>query len=165
MPGEGRKELKYLRRYGFLLVVAALVVAADRLSKRYVESRFGVGYGPRQIIDHLLELRVIQNRGAAFGLFQDFTWGLLIISVAVLAGILFYYAWLNERDWPARLGLALIFGGALSTAYDRGIKGSVIDFIQLPYWPIFNLADSAISVGVVLLVVSTFLRSRHPRPA
>lgn len=143
-------------------MVAVLVVVVDRLTKRYVENRFGVGYGPRQIVDHLLQLKVIQNRGAAFGLFQDFTLGLVIVSVIVLAGILFYYARLPQGDWASRLGLAMIFGGAISTAYDRGIRGSVIDFIQVPYWPIFNVADSAITVGVMLFVVASLLRSRRP---
>lgn len=137
----------------------------DRVTKLFVERRFGVGYGPRQILDHILFLTVTRNRGAAFGLFQNFTLGFLIVSVVVLIGILIYYWWLPAGDWPARLGLALVFGGALANAYDRLVKGSVIDFIQVPHWPIFNIADSSISIGVVILVLGGLLRSGRVRRA
>jgi signal peptidase II len=142
-----------------------VVIAVDRVTKLFVERRFGVGYGPRQILDHVLFLTVTRNRGAAFGLFQNFTLGFLLVSVVVLIGILIYYWWLPAGDWPARLGLALVFGGALANAYDRLVKGSVIDFIQLPHWPIFNIADSSISVGVVILVLGGLLRSGRVRRA
>jgi signal peptidase II len=137
-----------------------LVVIADRSSEIFIENRFGVGYGPRQVIDHLLFLTVIRNTGAAFGLFQNFTVGLLIISTIVVVGIVIYYARVADRDWPALLGLALIVGGAIGNAYDRGVRGSVIDFIQVPDWPIFNVADSAITIGVLLLIVGAFWRRR-----
>ena len=133
----------------------------DRLTKIVVETRYGVGYGPREVIDHVLFLTVTRNRGAAFGLFQNFTLGFLLVSIAVMIGILFYYGRLRRRDWTGRLGLALIFGGAISNAYDRGIRGSVIDFIQVPHWPVFNVADSAITVGVVLLVLGGLVRGRR----
>jgi len=135
-------------------------VVADRLTKTYVERRFGVPYGPRQIVDHVLFLTVTRNAGAAFGLFQNFTFGFLLISGAVLIAILIYYWRLPADDWSARIGLALVFGGAISNAYDRGVKGSVVDFIQVPHYPIFNVADSAISVGVVVLVLGTLWHSR-----
>jgi signal peptidase II len=130
-----------------------------------VERRFGVPYGPRQVVDHVLYLTVTRNAGAAFGLFQNFTVGFLLISAVVMIAILFYYGRLPRGDWPARLGLALVFGGAIANAYDRGVKGSVIDFIQVPHWPIFNVADSAITVGVAVLLVGTVWRSGRSRRA
>jgi len=135
-------------------------VLVDRVTKIYVEQRFGVGYGPKPVVDHVLFLTVTRNRGAAFGLFQNFTAGFLAVSVIVLVGILIYYRRLPGDDWPARAGLALVFGGAIANAYDRGLRGSVIDFIELPHWPVFNVADSAISVGVALLILGAFLRGR-----
>ena len=144
-------------------MVAAVVISLDRVTKIYVERHFGVPYGPRQIVDHALFLTVTRNRGAAFGLFQNFTLGFFIVSVVVLVGILIYYWRLPAGDWTARLGLALVFGGALANAYDRLVKGSVVDFIQIPHWPIFNVADSSISVGVVLLVLGGIWRSGHTR--
>jgi signal peptidase II len=146
-------------------VIAAAVVIVDRITKIYVERHFGVPYGPRQVLDHVLYLTVTRNAGAAFGLFQNFTIGFVLISVAVMVGILIYYGRLPSGDWPARLGLALVFGGALANAYDRGVQGSVIDFIQVPHWPIFNVADSAISVGVAVLLIGTVWRSGRPRRA
>lgn len=142
-----------------------MVIAVDRVTKIYIERRFGVPYGPRQVLDHVLYLTVTRNRGAAFGLFQNFTLGFLAVSVVVLLGILIYYWRLPASDWSARLGLALVFGGALANAYDRLIKGSVVDFIQVPHWPIFNVADSSISVGVTILVLGGLWRGARTRRA
>jgi signal peptidase II len=116
------------------------------------------------VVDHVLFLTVIRNRGAAFGLFQSFTAGLLVISAIVVLGILVYYARVPSGDWPALLGFALVVGGAIANAYDRGVQGSVIDFIQIPHWPVFNLADSAITVGVGLLLLGAFLNRRAAQP-
>lgn len=146
-------------------MIAAAVVIVDRVTKIFVEQHFGVPYGPRQVIDHVLFLTVTRNSGAAFGLFQTFTAGFLLISAVVLVGILIYYWRLPASDWSARLGLSLVFGGAIANAYDRGVKGSVVDFIQVPNWPIFNIADSAISVGVVVLLVGTIWRSGRSQRA
>jgi signal peptidase II len=146
-------------------VIAAAVVIVDRITKIYVERHFGVPYGPRQVVDHVLYLTVTRNAGAAFGLFQNFTVGFLLISAVVMVAILFYYGRLPVSDWPARLGLALVFGGAIANAYDRGVKGSVVDFIQVPHWPIFNVADSAITVGVAVLLIGTVWRSGRSRRA
>ena len=140
------------------------MIGVDRVTKIFIERRFGVPYGPRQIIDHVLFLTVTRNAGAAFGLFQNFTLGFLLISAVVMAGILIYYWRLPGNDWSGRIGLSLVFGGAVANAYDRGVKGSVIDFIQVPHWPVFNLADSAITVGVAILVLGSLWRSRRPRP-
>ena len=146
-------------------MIAAAVVTVDRVTKIFVERRFGVPYGPREVLDHILYLTVTRNRGAAFGLFQNFTAGLLLIFALVMVGILIYYWRLPRGDWSARLGLALVFGGAIANAYDRGVKGSVIDFIQVPHWPIFNVADSAITVGVAVLLVGTIWRSGRSQHA
>ena len=144
-------------------MIAAIVVAIDRVSKIYVDHRFGVGYGPRQIVDHVLFLTVTRNAGAAFGIFQNFTLGFLAISAVIMLGILIYYWFVPAGDWTARLGLSLVFGGAISNAYDRALKGSVIDFIQVPRWPVFNVADSAVTVGVAVLLIGTVWANRKTR--
>ena len=144
-------------------MIAAAVIVVDRITKIVVERRFGVPYGPRQVIDHVLFLTVTRNAGAAFGLFQNFTFGFLLISGVVVVAILIYYWRLPASDWTARLGLALVLGGAIANAYDRGVTGSVIDFIQVPHWPIFNVADSAISLGVVVLLIGTLGRGGRQR--
>jgi len=146
-------------------VIAAVVVIVDRITKIFVERHFGDPYGPRQVVDHVLFLTVTRNAGAAFGIFQNFTLGFLVISTLVMIGILIYYWRLPASDWSGRLGLALVFGGAIANAYDRAVKGSVVDFIQVPHWPIFNVADSAVTVGVTLLLLGTFWANRRPRRA
>ena len=144
-------------------MIAAVVAAIDRVTKVYVDRRFGVGYGPRQILDHVLFLTVTRNAGAAFGIFQNFTLGFLAISAVIMLGILIYYWFVPPGDWTARLGLALVFGGAISNAYDRALNGSVIDFIQVPRWPVFNVADSAVTIGVAVLLIGTVWANRKTR--
>lgn len=139
------------------------MIGVDRVTKIFIEQRFGVPYGPRQIVDHVLFLTVTRNAGAAFGLFQNFTAGFLLISAVVIIAILVYYWRIPASDWSARIGLALVFGGAIANAYDRAVQGSVIDFIQVPHYPIFNVADSAISVGVAVLLVGSLVRSWRTR--
>src|SRR5207245_59834 len=117
--------------YTWLAVIAWVVVIADRVTKIVVEHRYGVGYGPKPIVDSVLFLTVLRNSGAAFGLFKNFTAGFLVISLLVMAAILVYYPRIPAHDWPARIGLAMVFGGAGSNAYDRGVQGSVIDLIQV----------------------------------
>jgi signal peptidase II len=163
VPSSGGGPLTRLRSYAFLAAIAAVVVVVDRVTKIYVERRFGVGYGPRQIVDHLLFLTVTRNAGAAFGIFQNFTLGFLAVSVVIMIAILIYYWFLPPGDWTARLGLSLVFGGAIANAYDRAVKGSVIDFIQVPHWPVFNVADSSVTVGVVVLLIGTLWANRQPR--
>ena len=163
MRRKGGGPLSRFRSYLLFAGIAAIVVVVDRLTKIYVDHRFGVGYGPRQVIDHVLFLTVTRNSGAAFGIFQNFTFGFVIVSILIMLGILIYYWFVPAGDWTARIGLALVFGGAISNAYDRAVHGSVLDFIQVPHWPIFNVADSAVSVGVVVLILGTLWANRQPR--
>src|SRR5207302_1133899 len=91
-----------------LAVIAAAVVIVDRVTKIYVERHFGVPYGPRQVVDHVLFLTVTRNAGAAFGLFQNFTLGFLLISPVVVVAILIYYWRLAPSDWSARRRQGLV---------------------------------------------------------
>src|SRR2546428_4876629 len=93
--------------YTWLAVIAWVVVIADRVTKIVVEHRYGVGYGPRPLIDHVLFLTVLRNSGAAFALFQNFTPGFLAVSLLGMAAILVYYPRIPAYHWPARTRQAL----------------------------------------------------------
>lgn len=140
------------------LMVAVAVIVADRIAKIIIATRVAIEQRI-PLVDHLLWITHVRNRGAAFGLLTRFTPVLLVVSL-VVAGLLIYYYRRTPADRLAtRIAIALIFGGALANAYDRGTAGSVVDFIEVPYWPVFNLADSAITIGVTTLVVAALLRS------
>ncbi len=145
------------------LLVALAVIVADRITKLVIAQALPLN-ARITVLDHLLWITHVRNRGAAFGLLTPFTPLLLAISLVVAALLLYYYRRTPATRTATRLALGAIFGGALANAYDRARAGSVIDFIEVPHWPVFNVADSAITVGVALLVLAGIF-ARRPRAA
>jgi signal peptidase II len=143
------------------VAIAALVVVLDQLTKMLVDHFMNL-HESRLLVDGLLRLTYVQNRGAAFGILSeaDLPYQSLLFAVVSLAalGAIAAYAWrLPARSRLPQTALALIMGGALGNLLDRARLGYVIDFVDaywgVHHWPAFNVADSAISIGVVLLVV------------
>jgi signal peptidase II len=142
------------------VVISALVVVLDQFTKMLVD-RFMNLHESRLLVDGVLRLTYVQNRGAAFGILSeaDLPYQSLLFAVVSLAalGAIAAYAWrLPARSHLPQTALALIMGGALGNLLDRARLGYVIDFVDaywgVHHWPAFNVADSAISIGVVLLV-------------
>ena len=144
------------------VLVALLIFVADRISKRLVVANVPLGT-ERQALPHVW-ITNTQNAGAAFGVAQEATAFFLLASVVVAVGLAFYVARTSVGVWTGVL-LGLIFGGTLGNGYDRLLHGTVTDFIALHFWPVFNVADSAISVGVVLLLLGYVLRQRGGQSA
>jgi signal peptidase II len=146
---------------GWLLLLSVFVVAADRVTKWLVSTRLEVGDNLK-VIPHVFAISHVENPGAAFSLFNDSSaparvrWMLLIFSVVAAVAVLVGLIKLGRRLTATTLGLALILGGALGNAYDRLRFGYVIDFLEVHiihyHWPDFNVADSAIVVGGILLL-------------
>lgn len=138
--------------------MAVLVFVADRVTKALVSANvpFGTEYRvlPGVWITHT------QNSGAAFGIAQSGTLIFLIASIAVSCGLIYYVA-RNQVGLAFGALLGLILGGAVGNAYDRLVYGTVVDFVALHFWPVFNLADSAVSVGVALLLFGYLVRWRR----
>ena len=152
------------RRVGVLIGVAALVYAADVISKVIVVATLRETV-PVRVVGPLLRLDYIRNPGAAFSLGADgYTVVFTLIAAAVIVAILRLARTLASRRWAVALGLLL--GGALGNLTDRivrspgPLRGWVVDFIQLPHWPVFNLADSAICCAGALMVLLTVLGVR-----
>jgi signal peptidase II len=139
-----------------LLGVAVFVLAADVISKVVVVDRLP-GHPPVRLLGGLLTLRLIRNSGAAFSLGTSLTLVFTAIAVGVIIFILRTARRLRSLPWAITLGLLL--GGATGNLADRifrapgPMRGDVVDWIQLPHWPVFNLADSAIVCGGVLAVL------------
>ena len=136
-------------RSTFLLTVALLVFAADQISKYLVRSHLVLGQSWPP--DAPIRLTFQTNTGAAFGLLQDQGLFLMLVALVVIGVILFYHRFLGQDTWLIRASLGLQLGGALGNMVDRVRDGFVTDFIDLQVWPIFNLADSSICVGVAIL--------------
>jgi signal peptidase II len=154
------------RASDFLLMIG--IVLLDQATKLLVDSLMSL-HESRVVIDGFVHLTYVRNRGAAFGLFSDADLpfqSMLFSAVSLLAlgAIAAYFFKLPDRSRLARAALALVMGGALGNLIDRARLGSVIDFVDVfwgpHHWPAFNVADSAISVGVALLVLD-MLRAPH----
>jgi len=153
-----------VKRALFLGGTAVVVLALDQVSKWLVLRSFSEsGTRSLPLLGDLVRLTYVENRGAAFGLFQEQTYFFILIGVVVVAAILASYRFLPVDGVLLNTGLGLQLGGALGNLLDRLRYGHVVDFIDLSWWPVFNLADSAIVVGVAILAYFLVLAPQRPR--
>jgi signal peptidase II len=145
-------------RHGRTALVAAMVagiIALDQLTKAWVVAEFSDE--PLSIIGTTVELRVSRNTGGAFSLFQEFTPVLAVLALIVT--LVLVRALHRTRDRVILVALALVLAGAVGNLIDRMarspgfLRGAVVDFIRVGDFPSFNVADSAITIGAVLLVI------------
>jgi signal peptidase II len=158
-----------MRKYHIL--IATSVVLFDRMSKWLVAQKIALHEGV-DVVPGFFRLTHVQNEGAAFGLFSDSTseWKvamLILFSVAALA-VVSALLWKNGNAMnTTAIALSLVFGGALGNLWDRVSSGRVIDFLDVYYgshhWPAFNLADSAIVIGALLLLSEIFLAPQEEK--
>jgi len=143
------------------LLLSILVIALDQLTKA-IALRALQPYVPHEVIPRVLNWTLAFNTGAAFSFLADGsgwqTWLFAALAVIVSVVLVVWLARTPRRAWHTALPIALIIGGALGNLTDRLVHGRVTDFIQVYWrawsWPAFNLADSAITVGAVMLIAS-----------
>lgn len=148
------------------LWISVLVVILDQVTKQLAESR--LAWGEPVEIYSWFNLILAYNRGAAFSFLSDAAgwqrWFFIVIGVVAVAVILFWMRRLSSREHLTATSLALILGGAVGNLIDRFLYGHVVDFIQWHYqdwyWPAFNIADSAITVGVSFLIAGSLVARR-----
>jgi signal peptidase II len=128
-----------------------VVVAIDQGSKALATSL--VDRGDRVEVLPFLAFQNVRNEGVAFGLGGDISAVLIGATIVILVGLLVFLALRGGDGWLVWLPAALLLGGALGNLADRVRDGAVTDFIDLPLWPTFNLADVAITAGVLLLLL------------
>jgi len=133
-----------------------VVFVADRVTKNLVSSN--VPYGTEfPVIDHVVWITNIHNSGAAFGLAPALALVFLVASLVVAVALVVYVA-THRNDLVVDTLLGLILGGTIGNGFDRVMYGTVTDFISLHWLPVFNVADSAVSVGVVLFALGYAIR-------
>ncbi len=134
------------KRIAIALIISSVLIVVDQLIKIIVRK-----YNPDFVlIRNFLDLTFVKNTGAGFGLLRDFLPFLRflnIIAIVFIVGLLIY----TKKSLLADISLALIFGGAVGNLLDRVIFGFVTDFISFSFWPVFNIADSAVTIGVIML--------------
>lgn len=162
-----------LRRSRDLLVfgTALTVLAADQLSKYWVRHNLtlGVPWNPLAWLRPVLSFTYVTNTGSAFGLFPGLSRLYTVVALAVVALILLFYRRLPSGNWLLHMSLGLQLGGALgNNVVDRLLWGRVTDFLDLNFWPlqewpVFNVADSSVVVGVCILAAFLLFEKEPPR--
>ena len=155
MTDESRPTTESPKRLRLLLSVAGVVLALDVITK-VLAVRWLTPGQPVSIIGDTVTWTLVRNSGAAFSMATGYTWVLTLVATGVVVGIF----WMGRRlvsPWWA-LGLGLILGGALGNLVDRffrspgPLRGHVVDFLSIGWWPVFNVADPAVVGGAILLV-------------
>jgi len=153
-----------LRDFLILFGVAGVSIALDQWTKWWV--RENIEFGGQWLPDGLMWLspyaRIVHwyNSGAAFGMFQNGNLVFTILAFIVIGAILYYYPSVEAEDWTLKFAMGLQLGGAAGNLIDRLIMGKVTDFISIGIFPVFNIADASISVGVVVLLLGIWLKER-----
>lgn len=156
---------KYLKDYLYLLVLAALIVGFDQGTKYLVRLNLEIGeiWSPWTWLTPYARIVHWKNTGAAFGILQDFGKVFTVLAVLVSFAILYYFPQVPPQDWPLRLAMGMQFGGAIGNLLDRLTLGYVVDFVSVGEFPVFNVADASISMGVVALLLGVWIKERQQK--
>ncbi len=166
MPSADADSRRLRHRRLLVAGIVVAVVALDQATKAWATT--GLRDGPVSIVGSTVEFQLARNTGSAFSLFQTLTPLLAVLAVGLVA--ILVRTMNRTEDLTLLVALALVLGGALGNVSDRLFRapgflhGAVVDFIKVGSWPTFNVADSAITIGAVLLVGWSLLSSRSVAP-
>jgi signal peptidase II len=161
---ENKRSLKdSARDYAFLLVIAGLIIALDQWTKWLVRANleFQEVWSPWPWLAPYARIVHWHNTGAAFGIFQGFGDIFTVLAIVVAIAILYYFPQVPREDWPLRLAMGLQLGGAVGNLIDRVTIGWVTDFVSVGRFPVFNVADASISIGVAVLIIGVWWKDYH----
>ncbi len=153
-----------VKDYLVLVGVAGGIVALDQWTKWLV--RENIEFGGQWLPDWLSWLapyaRIVHwyNSGAAFGMFQNGNLIFTILAFIVIGAILYYYPQVEAEDWTLKVAMGLQLAGASGNLIDRLLMGKVTDFVSIGVFPVFNVADASISIGVVVLLLGVWFKER-----
>jgi signal peptidase II len=159
-----------LKKHGFTAAIFGIFLAGDILSKWLVEAHIGL-YERINIMESFVQLTLIYNKGGVFGIMQGHQFFFMIISLVVLVLLVAFYIFEKNKNIPFLIAMGMVFSGAVGNILDRLLgKPGVVDFVYIGddrfyRWPAFNVADSAIVIGAILLLVGFYLQERKIRNA
>ena len=153
----------YLNLFG----VAGVVIAFDQWTKWLVRENieFGTQWLPESLSWLMPYARFVNwhNSGAAFGMFQNGNMVFTVLAFIVIGAIIYYYPHVEMEDWTLKLAMGLQLGGAAGNLIDRLMVGKVTDFISIGVFPVFNVADSSITIGVLVLLLGVWIKERNEK--
>lgn len=154
-----------LRAYLWLFFGTVVILVLDQWTKWLVRTNLEVGqmWSPFEWLAPYARIVHWHNTGVAFGMFQGVGWLFAIISLVISIFIIFFYGRIPSEDWPLRLALILQLGGALGNFVDRVTIGYVIDFLSVGNFAVFNVADSCITVGVIVMILGFWYMERKEK--
>jgi signal peptidase II len=141
--------MKFTKQGLFFVLISITIILLDQISKFIINLT-------KPNLGNLFAIRYVKNTGAAFGIFLGNSLILGLFSLVVAVIIIWYYKKIPKHKW-VQLFTALFLGGTIGNAIDRIARGYVIDFIKLPFWPAFNIADSAVTIGAIGIIIYIFI--------
>jgi signal peptidase II len=153
---------QYLKAYAFLLPISISLVGLDQWTKSIIRANlaFNETWMPLDWLAPYARIVNWHNTGAAFGIFQGMNEVFMALAILIIVLILVYFPRISDSDPYFRLALSLQMAGAVGNLVDRFSQGYVTDFISLGRFPVFNVADSCISLGVVVLLIGMWIEER-----
>lgn len=157
-----QKSISNLRSYAVLIPITFLIVFADQWTKKIIRTnlQFGEIWAPFAWLTPYARIVHWYNTGVAFGMFQDKNLLFSILVLLISLSIFIFYPKLTEDDWFLRIALSLQLGGSIGNLIDRVTVGHVTDFISVGNFPVFNIADSCITVGAIIMVIGLLVEER-----
>ena len=150
----------------FYYLIALFVILLDQITKWLIVSKMYLGESI-PIIDNIFYITSHRNRGAAWGILQGQMWLFYVITIVVIVAIMYYLYKAAKGKWILGVSLALMLGGAIGNFIDRVMRKEVVDFIHTYVFgynfPVFNIADSALVIGVILLMIQMVLEERETK--
>lgn len=156
---------KTKRNLFLLIVIAGVVVILDQLTKWLIRQNLAMGEEiyPISAFAPFFRFTYWKNTGAAFGLFQNANIPLLIMAIIISAVIIRTYFHMEDEPLLLRISLSMMLGGAIGNMIDRITLGYVTDFIAVGRFPVFNIADSSVTVGAFLMLLAFYLSEREEK--
>ncbi|MBI9051030.1 MAG: signal peptidase II [Anaerolineaceae bacterium] len=150
------------KNYWKLFVIAGVIIALDQYTKSLVLRNIALGDMVFPIPAFSSFFRFIHwyNTGVAFGMFQGMNEVFKVLAIIVAMVIIYFYPRIPDNEWPLKVAMSMQLAGALGNLIDRFFVGYVVDFISVGNFPVFNIADASITMGVVVLVIGMWFEDR-----
>ena len=140
------------KKNNFIFSAGLLIVFLDQLSKFLIKQNLQLSQSI-PIINNIFHLTYITNTGSAFGLFKGLNLFFILFSIIVMAVVVHHIKKIKDNEKLMQFSVGLLLGGTLGNLLDRIMLSHVVDFIDFRFWPVFNIADSAVTVSVILLII------------
>lgn len=156
---------KALKSYSVLIPTAGVLIALDQWTKAIVRQNLDLGemWMPLEWLSPYVRIVHWYNTGVAFGMFQDKNLLFSILALGISVFLIIFYPKLTEDDWFLRIALGMQLGGSLGNLIDRITIGHVTDFISMGNFPVFNIADASISVGVAVMILGLWVEEKKEK--